>query len=125
MQSTITLTVAESEYYALVRGGAHALSIKTLLEDWGLRDQKTEIMLKLKSDCAAAKSMGSRKGLGTQRHVNTRYLWPQDRVACGDLTIDKVPSEAQLADPADPLTKAMISSSRDDLISATGFYFSD
>ena len=42
--------------------------------------------------------MLSRRGLGKQRHISTRYLWIQDRVARQDLTIQKVGTKEQLAD---------------------------
>ena len=50
------------------------------------------------SDSNAAKSFASRRGLGKQRHVQTRYLWIQERVAANDINIVKVPGGENTAD---------------------------
>ena len=61
VQTTIALNVAESKYYAAVKGAAYALGVKSLLHDWGLG---ADIKLNLKTDCAAPKGFATRKGLG-------------------------------------------------------------
>ncbi|CAK0798924.1 unnamed protein product, partial [Prorocentrum cordatum] len=96
---------------------AHALGIKSLMADWGL---SSAIRLNVKTDCAAAKGFATRRGLGKQRHVNTRYLWLQDRVASGDIRIVKVRTTEQMADP---LTKAMAVGMRDPLLTTAGLVF--
>ena len=45
-----------------------------------MRDMMVELDVIVESDSTSAKSFASRKGLGKQRHVQTRYLWIQDRV---------------------------------------------
>ena len=53
----------------------------------------------LKTDSSAAKGILTRRGLNKNtRHISTRYLWIQDRVARKDLVIDKVSTHDQLAD---------------------------
>ena len=89
------LSSGEAEYYACVRGGAALLGMRALLEDWGLT---TQGVLRLKTDSSAAKGFASRRGLGKQRHVSTRYLWLQSKVSSGDLKIEKVGTADQLAD---------------------------
>ena len=66
-----------------------------MLEDFGIT---IRLNLVVKTDSSAAKGMSSRRGLGKQRHISTRYLWIQDRVARQDLTIQKVGTKEQLAD---------------------------
>ena len=37
-------------------------------------------------------------GLGKVRHLDTRHLWLQERVQCGQVLLDKCPAESNLAD---------------------------
>ena len=78
-----------------MKGGSFLLGFKSLLEDLGIT---VKLNLIVKTDSSAAKGMLSRRGLGKQRHISTRYLWIQDRVARKDLTIEKVGTKDQLAD---------------------------
>ena len=94
-QSLVTLSSGEAEYYAAVKGGSFLLGFRSLLEDFGIT---IRLNLVVKTDSSAAKGMLSRRGLGKQRHISTRYLWIQDRVARQDLTIQKVGTKEQLAD---------------------------
>ena len=77
IQSTISLSSGESEYYALVKGAAFLLSVIALMKDWridskGLMKSKMEPEGILLSDSSAARSYAQRKGLGKQRHIQTR-----------------------------------------------------
>ena len=76
LQSAIGLNVSESDYYALVHGGAHGLGLQAFPNDLGVK-----VNVEVASDSSSAKSFASRQGLGKQRHVQTRYLWLQERVA--------------------------------------------
>ncbi|CAE7854404.1 GIP [Symbiodinium necroappetens] len=93
VQSTIALSTGESEYYALVKAGSTGLGIQSLLTDWGC-----ELGVTLETDSNAAKGQGSRIGLGKARHVQTKYLWLQERVANDHLRIHKVPGECNTSD---------------------------
>ena len=70
-----------------------------LLKDWNY-----DITLRISSDSSAAKGTAGRLGLGKLRHVDTRYLWLQERVYCGHLSIMKIPGTAN---PSDVLTKVV------------------
>ena len=65
-QTSVGLNVSDCELYALVHGAAH-LGI--------------DLLLIVESDSSSAKAFASRRRLGKQRHVQTRYLWIQDTVA--------------------------------------------
>jgi hypothetical protein len=93
LQTAIGLNVAESEYYALVHGAANGLGLQAFLKDLGLN-----MSLELYSDSSSARAFTSRRGLGKQRHVETRFLWLQDRVARKHLTVHKVGTHANIAD---------------------------
>ena len=69
IQSTVALNSGESEYYAIVKGASHGLSIQALLRDWGI-----DVALRIVSDSSAARSFSSRRGLGRQRHAQTRFV---------------------------------------------------
>eukprot|EP00973_Karenia_brevis_P073113 10155487-Karenia_brevis.AAC.1 len=70
LQSTVSLSVGESEYYAGVKGAAVGLQLQGLRADWGIETQ-----LILRTDSNSAIGTASRRGLGKMRHIQTRYLW--------------------------------------------------
>ena len=74
-----------AEYYSLVRGSAHGLGMRRVLSDMGV-----EVRLVVKTDASAAKGVANRQGLGKVRHIEVNQLWVQDRLARGDLTIEKI-----------------------------------
>ena len=82
LQGATGLNVSECEYYALTHGAAHGLGLKAYVADPGF-----EMSLQMFSDSSAARAFASRRGLGRQRHVQTRYLWLQERVAAAHLTV--------------------------------------
>ena len=91
------MNVSESEYYALVHGAAHGLGCQAYLKDLGV-----DVKLVIESDSNAARAFASRKGLGKQRHVQTRFLWLQDQVAMRFLHLERI---SGLRNVADILTK--------------------
>ncbi|CAE7245381.1 unnamed protein product [Symbiodinium sp. CCMP2592] len=104
LQSTISLSSGESEYYAIVKGAALTLSMVALLEQW---DLKVEAVVS--SDSSAARGTCSRRGLGKLRHVQTRYLWVQERVQRKDISIEAVGTAHNVADACTkPLTAEVI-----------------
>ena len=54
------------------------------------------------TDAEAAKGIASRTGLGRLRHISVHYLWVQERVKNGDISLKKVKGTSN---PADLLTK--------------------
>ena len=100
VQNVIGLSSAESEYYALTKGGCSGLGLQSLFADWNLK-----LQLSLHADSSSAKAIASRTGFGkSTRHIQTRMLWLQERVAAKHLRVMKVASESN---PADMLTKAL------------------
>ena len=98
LQGATGLNVSECESYALTHGAAHGFGLKAHMADLGF-----EMSLHIFSDSSAAKVFASRRGLGRQRHVQTRHLWLQERVAAPHLTELKVRTTQN---SADILTKA-------------------
>ena len=61
-----------------------------------------DLNIGLWSDASAAIAISQRSGLGKLRHIQTQYLWLQERVSAKDLRLTKV---VGTANPADMLTK--------------------
>ena len=91
VQSTISLSSGESEYYAMLKASATGLALRAMLEDWGI-----QLKLQVLSDSSAARGLVARRGLGKARHIQTRYLWLQERVAEKDLQVISVPTSANM-----------------------------
>ena len=96
-QSVIATSSGEAELYALTKGVAEGLGIKSLLADLGF-----DVKLRVWTDSSAAKSITARTGMGKMRHVETQYFWVQRVVSLGLVKICKIPGESN---PADILTK--------------------
>ena len=63
------------------------------MSDWGLN-----LPVEVSSDSSAARGHVSRRGLGKMRHIQTRYLWVQERVGEGRIKISSVPGTRNIAD---------------------------
>ena len=63
-----------------------------------LGDFGVEVSIGVNTDASATKGMANRRGLGKVRHIAVNQLWIQDRVAKGDLTINKVNGKENIAD---------------------------
>ena len=69
------------------------LGMMFIMSDMGLR-----IRGNVWADSTTAKSIASRRGLGKVRHIQTTYLWIQERVASKDFDLFKVKGEENVAD---------------------------
>ena len=69
-----------------------ACGLRSYMADLGF-----EMSLEILSDSSGARAFASRRGLGRQRHVQTRYLWLQERVAAGHLSIQKIKTTHNIA----------------------------
>ena len=92
-QSIVSLSSGEAEYYGIVKGSSIGLGIRSMLEDFGVN-----VGLTIKTDASAAKGIANRRGLGKVRHIAVNQLWIQDRIARGDLTIEKGNGKEKVAD---------------------------
>ena len=97
-QSLIALSSGEAEYYGVVKAASTGLGLQSLCKDLGF-----PVELEVLTDATAAKGIASRKGLSSKtRHIQTHYLWLQDKVAQNAFKLSKVWGEEN---PADLLTK--------------------
>ena len=74
----MALSSGEAEYYGLVRAGAQAIGIQSILRDLGI-----ERRIRLKTDASVAKSVASRRGAGKIRHIEVNQLWLQEKSSNG------------------------------------------
>ncbi|CAK0906520.1 unnamed protein product [Prorocentrum cordatum] len=81
----IGLSSGENEYYAISAGACTGLGIQGLLEDWQVPSK-----VKVVSDSSAARGFASRRGVGKLKHVQTRYLWVQERIVMQHLELGKI-----------------------------------
>ena len=96
LQTLVALSSGEAEYYASIRGACTRLGIQSHCQDWMI-----DVPIQIYSDSSAARSVARR---GRLRHLQTRHLWLQSRVALRRLKLDVVAGERN---PADTLTKPL------------------
>ena len=100
LQTLVALSSGEAEYDALIREACTSLGIQSHYQDWMI-----DVPIQINSDSSAARSVARRRGIGGRlRHLQTRHLWLQSRVALGHLKLDVVAGERN---PADTLTKPL------------------
>ena len=92
-QGMISLSSGEAEYYGLVSATAEALGEASLLKDWGIK-----VGVQIYMDATAGISLGSRRGLGRAKHIDTLFLWVQEYVTKGKIKIGKKHTSEMLAD---------------------------
>ena len=63
-----------------------------------------EVKLRVHTDSAAALGTANRRGLGKSQHVQTRFLWIQEKLYNREIELLKV---ATKANPADVCTKSL------------------
>ena len=98
-QFIIALSSAEAELYAFLKGASQSLGLQSMAHDFG--DSPS---IGLYSDASAAIAISQRTGLGKLRHIQTQFLWLQERVAHKEVALSKVQGTAN---PADMLTKPL------------------
>ena len=102
-QTTIALSSAEAELYAMSRCAQHALTLVSVASDLNIELHPT-----IHTDASAALSIACRSGAGGRtRHVKVQYLWVQGAVSRKDLRVAKVGTSEN---PADMLTMSVTSS---------------
>ena len=104
VQKTVALSSCEAEYYAMSKGAAAACGLQGTFRDW-----KPGCKIELYCDSSSARPFAQRRGLGKNRHIETRFLWLQERVASKHLKVLKVRTDAS---PADLFTKALAANAR-------------
>ena len=92
-QSVIALSSGEAEYYGVVKGASVLLGALSLCKDLGV-----EMKGRVHTDSSAAKGMANRRGLGKTRHIDTQYLWVQERLSAGSFELKKEGTDDNVGD---------------------------
>ena len=87
-QQVVSLSSAESEFYAIGSGCARGLTVKHVLQEI-LHTVSPDIDVKvtLRTDSDAARGMIHRVGCGRVRLLQTRYLWHQQALREGQFNV--------------------------------------
>ena len=109
-QALIALSSGEAEFYGLVTGVSETLGEQSIALDWGIK-----FGIQMRMDATAGAAIGSRRGLGRVKHLNTVFLWVQEFVTSGKIKISKVHTTENYADiltkaVSGPLLMAMMTS---------------
>ena len=84
-QAVVALSSAEAELCGLVRASAETMGLISMYKDFG-----THMNGLVLGDASAALAIVARRGLGKLRHLDTNYLWIQEKAAKGDLNFKRV-----------------------------------
>ena len=98
-QAVVVLSSAEAELYGLVRASAETMGLISMYKDLG-----THMNGLVLGDASAALAIVARRGVDKLRHLDTNYLWIQEKAAKGDLNFKKV---AGVDNGADLFTKTL------------------
>ena len=95
-QATVALSSGEAELYAIGQGTSEALFLKSLILVAVFAKRVNMIVF---TDSTAGRSIATRFGAGKKtKRVELRYLYMQDLVRSGVLSIRKVNTKLNLAD---------------------------
>ncbi len=100
-QSLVSLSSGEAEFYGVVKAAGTGLGYQSLLRDLGF-----QLPVRTWTDSTATLGICGRQGLGKLRHIQTQYLWIQQRVRDRSIELLKVRGEEN---PADLFTKHLTS----------------
>ena len=100
-QAVIALSSGEAEYYGMVKGASQSIGLRGLADDLGVTYKGP---IQINTDASAAIGIGSRLGTGKVTHIEVNQLWLQDKVYIGEIVLNKVRTEENIADA---LTKAV------------------
>ncbi len=103
-QSLVSLSSGEAEFYGVVKAAGTGLGYQSLLRDLGF-----QLPVRTWTDSTATLGICGRQGLGKLRHIQTQYLWIQQRVRDRSIELLKVRGEEN---PADLFTKHLTSRDR-------------
>ena len=116
-QAVIALSSGEAEYYGLVSAASNLLGDHSLALDWGIR-LRPHIWM----DATAGIAIGSRRGLGRVKHIDTVFLWCQQVITSGRVKLGKKSTQDMLADV---LTKAVPEGTMKKALAEMGFTFKE
>ena len=114
-QPMVTLSTAEAELVAGVKASTEGRGYRNLLADLG-KCAKVRLLM----DATAAIGMLERRGLGTAKHIDTRWMWIQGAIRRGDIELLKVHTKSN---PADLMTKFLTAEETTKHMKSMGYYY--
>ena len=99
-QAVVALSSAEAEVYGSVRALTETMRLISMY-----KDLSTHMNGSVLGDASAALAIVARRGLGKLRHLDTNYLWIQEKAGKYDLNFKKV---AGVDNGADLFTKTLV-----------------
>ena len=89
----MALSSGEAEFYGAVTLTAEAIALRSLGRDWNLQYGIT-----LHLDAEACIGAVSRRGLGKAQHIDTAFMWVQEKIESLRIAIKKEPTQDMIAD---------------------------
>ena len=89
----IARSSGEAGYYVLVSATSQMLGLQSNLLDW-----KWKFKVHVWMAGTAGLAIGSRRGLGRVKHIDTVFTWVQTMVTDNKITLGKKPTKERLAD---------------------------
>ena len=93
-QRSIALSSCESEYLSAVGGAAEGLYVGRL---WRFLTQK-EVAVSTITDSSSCRAFSQRQGVGRLKHIDAKFLWVQQRLKEGAMTMEGVPTLLNVSD---------------------------
>ena len=93
-QRSIALSSCESEYLSAIGGGSEGLFVSRL---WEFLVRKVP-ELSLVCDSSSCRAFAQRLGVGRLKHVETKFLWLQQEVKRGTMSMEAVPTLLNISD---------------------------
>ena len=101
----VSLSSAESEFYAIASGCARGLIVKHVLQEiLHATTPDADVKMKVCTDSDAARGMIHRVGCGRVRHLQTRYLWHQQSLREGHFSVIRCGTKEN---PSDLVTQVL------------------
>ena len=113
-QVPLSLSSAESEWYALVRGGCVAIGFANMAKDLG-----RVLQPRLHGDATAASGIAHRRGAGRVRHSEVRTLWLQRHITEKKIILHRRPGNLNESDIG---TKYLPRPALDAILGRLGFH---
>ena len=89
----IALSSGESEFYGIFKGTSCLLGLISIVADLGKICEAT-----LYTDATAGKGIAQRRGAGKVRHLDTQFLWVQQKLGQQKFQLKKVKGTENTAD---------------------------
>ena len=114
-QGVIALSSGEAEYYGLTIGMSTLLGDCAMAFDWNVVLQPRAIL-----DATTGIAIGSRRGLGAVKHIDTVFLWCQEKVNSGQVQLLKRGTKEMLADM---MTKPLAASEVERFMNGMNYHY--